>query len=274
MRLTYLLPVFFFLIFNINFSQEWVKTEITEFASIKFPFQSELTKTQSEIVFVSEDENAYYLVNIKELGDEQSSRISKLDLTNFYKSIAKGAIASTNGKLIEMNKIEIQGIPAVELEYEAISSNNLPNKRFKRIIYYNQTIFSIDFWPLTGQKDIIDKNKSKFFESFSVNLNKIENTLKNNISSNDQADDNNANLAYKTGFIVGQIIFYILLIGIFVGIIFFIKKLVKRSGINKNVLKSEIQNDIESSTIICRNCETENTNNSKYCKRCGYELKS
>ena len=274
MKLTYKLLVLFIFFFKISFSQEWLKTEITEFASIKFPLQSELTETQNEIVFVSEDENAYYIVSVRKLSDQQSSRISKADIPNLYKGVAQGAIDASNGVIISMNEIEIQNIPALELEYEVSANDNLPNKRFKRIIYSNQNLISIDFWPLKNQKNIIAENKTRFFDSFILKLNGIQNTSKDNTTElNDKTQDNYGNSAYETGFVLGKIIFYLLLITILIGIVILIRLLVKRNRKNKNTGNTETQNETKPLTIICGNCETENNSNSKYCKRCGYQLK-
>lgn len=77
MKLTSKLLIAIFLISNVCFAQDWIKTEITDFASIKFPSETELTETPIENVFTSQDEYAYYIVSVRKLNAQQSSKITK-----------------------------------------------------------------------------------------------------------------------------------------------------------------------------------------------------
>ncbi len=159
MKLTSKLLITIFLTSNICFAQDWVKTEITDFASIKFPSETELTKTSIENVYTSQDEYAYYIVSVRKLNAQQSSRITKKEIPNLYRGVVLGTMDAANGTVVEMNDITVQETPALELEYNVKSNSNLPTQRFKRILYINQNIITIDFWPLTDQESISNKKK-------------------------------------------------------------------------------------------------------------------
>ena len=258
------LQYFFILFFisGLNYSQDWVKTEISDFASIDFPVKSELTKTQNKTVFSANDGFAIYIVSLSKLTNSQSAQITKDQILNLYKGVANGAVSAAKAELISSNEITIDNNPALDLEYYTSANPNLPSKRFKRIIYINKTIISIDAWVLTDQKKIFQEKKSQFFNSFSITQNKIESDV---ITSDNK--EVKPSTAYQTGFLLGKLIFYLILaIGLFfiVRKIFFKKKKTKLK-FTETPLK-EIRN------VTCTKCDTENSSNTKYCKRCGYSL--
>lgn len=268
MNLKNKLLILILFICNLNYAQDWIKTDITDFSSINFPVASELTETPRETVYTSDDEFAFYIVSIRKLTDQQSSRITKEEIPNLYQGFANGAIDAVNGKIISKNEITILGIPALELEYYAPDNPQLPSQRFKRLIYVNQNIISIDFWPLTKEKDVANEKKSKFFNSFLINSNKAENSVKVTNENN----SNKTNIASETGFIVGQAIFYIFLFAILIGLFLLIRYLLKKTKRKDSTSNSVEQTKTKSEKIVCKKCDSENNPNTKYCTRCGYEL--
>jgi ribosomal protein L40E len=267
MKLTNKLFILFILITNINYAQEWVKTDITEFASIDFPVTSELIETGQETVYNATDEFAFYIVGIRKLTDQQSSPISKDDLPTIYQGVVDGTLRSANAELVSINEISIQEIPAVELEYNAQSNPELPTQRFKRIIYLNQYIISIGFWPLTNQTNIINEKKAKYFNSFSINSNEVAQT-----STPVNQNSDIYNTSYKTGLLVGQITFFVILIAFLIGIVLLIRYLIKKNRKKKLPNHTEEQSRAKVTKVICKNCNAENKSDIKYCSTCGYEL--
>lgn len=261
----------FFLIFifstNIIYAQEWIKTDITEFASIKFPVESELIETHRETVFTAEDEFGYYIVSIRKLTDQQSSQIKKKDIPTLYQGVAQGAMDAANAEIVSMNDIFIQKMPALEIEFYAPANPALPSQRFTRIIYLNQTIVIMDFWPITNQEDLVNDKKIKYFNSFSINS--VEDIETPTIPHN---EINNSNSSYEKGFIIGQMLFYVILIAFLIGIILLIKHLITKNRKNKRQVQNKEQPQMQLTKIICQNCNSENKSNSKYCMSCGYEL--
>lgn len=259
--------ILFVLIANISYSQDWVKTDITDFASIDFPVKSELIKTQTETVFNAKDDFAFYVVSIRRLTNQQSSQITKEDIPTIYQGVADGAIAAANGELVSIDEIYIQKIPAVALEYNAQSNPELPSKRFKRIIYIDQHIISIDFWPLANQTDITNEKKAKYFNSFLINSSENEKT---STAINEESDIYKK--GYNIGLVIGQVFSYIVLIAFLIGIIFLIRYLIKKNRKKKLQIHNEEKSGTKVTKIICQNCSSENKSDTKYCSSCGYEL--
>lgn len=225
MKLTNKFLILSFFIANISYAQDWVKTDITDFASINFPIESKLTKNQVETVYSAEDEFAFYIVSIRKLTDQQSSQITQKDIPSLYQGVVQGTMDAAKAKIISMNEIILQNTPALELEYNASANPNIPSHRYKRIIYINKNIINIDFWPLTNEKNIISEKKTKYFNSFLINLNKNE-VSKTPIIKNDNTDKSNS--GFEIGVLIGQIAYYIALIVFLIGIFLLIRYLLKK----------------------------------------------
>ncbi len=252
---------------NFTFSQSWVKTDITDFASIQFPIASELTETEMETVFSASDATAVYIVSIRKLTSQQSAQITKDEVPNLYQGVARGAVEAARGEIVSMNEITIDEIPGLELEYQTDANHELPGQRFKRIIYVNRNIISIDFWPLAEQSDLLIENKTKFFNSVSINADETE-----SIGESINADNTETSTAYETGFLLGQILFYVLLIAVLLGLFLLVRYLIKKNDKKYTLDASVEQPKVTSIKISCGRCDTENNSDSKYCKGCGYEL--
>ena len=265
MNLKFRLLILLLFFVNICFSQDWITTNISDFTSVKFPSESQLTEANGETVFFAQDEYAYYIASVRKISNYQSTNISKENIQNLYEGFAKGTIEAAGGTITSKKEIEIQNRPALELEYIADSNPNLPSKRFKRIIYINQSLISIDFWLIKTEDKIADERKAKFFNSIEF----TSSNLGNSLESKNESNKNETDSLVKTSFFIGQIIFFLFLVGIIIGIVFLIIYLAKRK--KRNSFKK--QNIIETpSGVVCKNCETETNYTSKYCRRCGYEL--
>ncbi|MDN3723805.1 hypothetical protein QRD02_05385 [Aequorivita sp. SDUM287046] len=267
MNSTYKLLILLFLIANTSYAQEWVKTDITDFASIDFPVASELIETGQETVYNARDEVAFYLVSIRKLTDQQTSQITQKDIPTIYQGVVRGALESANAELVSLNEIAIQEFLAVELEYLAQSSPELPSQRFKRVIYLNQNIINIDFWPLTDATTLSNERKATFFNSFTITSNQIAQT-----STNENHNSAIYDAGYKTGLLLGQIVFYAILLGFILGIVLLIRYLARKNRKKKTPPQAEQPPQGKMSNAICKNCCAENGGSTKYCSSCGYEL--
>ncbi|MGV6830523.1 MAG: hypothetical protein ACWA5P_03045 [bacterium] len=272
MKLTSKLLLLFLFIIHNAVGQDWVTTPIADVASVSFPAPSEITGTPNEIVYVSEDEDAYYLVVIQKLSAQESAGITKAEIPEFYNGIVQGAMDATNGTVISVNNIEIQNNPALEVAYEVPPNNNLPTQRFKRILYANQTIINIDFWPLKSLNPTINKKKARFFKSFKLSATNSTYIAEETNPVFDEDQEESLRKSYNIGYRVGQIIFYLVLVLVIIGIILLIRRLVKGSSKKQTKNNTTTVQNKKPLTISCKNCETENNYSSKYCKRCGYEL--
>lgn len=258
------------LLFGFNLLSQNTVTHLTDFADVTFPTETEITETGNDKVFVSEDSSAMYMVNVRNLSNRNIPSFNKDELLEFYQGVADGAVNSVNGKLISTEKIELANSIAFDIEYTANSNPNLPNRRFKRIFLFKKHLFNIQYWPITNDENIINLNKSKFYNSFSVSS---ENSSINQISEVDAPLINKESEEYNAGFKIGKLVFYLLIIGVpIILILFFITRKRKKSTVqNQNSQRTQNSDVVQ---VICNNCKAENRSDSKYCKNCGFELKS
>jgi len=261
-----LLILFLFLAVN-SYTQEWVKTELTDFISIAFPNESEVNQVQKTTVYSTDDEFAYYFVSISKISDEQSAGITNENLYELYNGVADGNSSAANAEIVTTKKILLQDFPALEIELLAPEQPKLPSRRFKRIVYINQSIISIEFWPFNSEKEGTIESKMKFFNSFLIDTKKVE-----NISSNNSNTGLINSAAYKIGFIIGQVLFYIFLIAVIVGVILLIRYLIKKNKTKEPKFSGRMETTFKVENRSCENCNTEYSGNLKYCLKCGYQL--
>tara|TARA_R110000868_G_scaffold352263_2_gene613531 strand:- start:51 stop:701 length:651 start_codon:yes stop_codon:yes gene_type:complete len=207
------------LITNFSFSQEWSKTELTDFASIEFPSIPEKTNSNGVTYYSTSDDIGVYMVMIKDLGNP---RITQSGLPEFYQGVISGALKSVNGELLEKNEFQLNGIKGVEILYTANSNPQLPDLRLKRILVADNNIISYEFWTFKENEQLASINKDKFFNSISISTEKgIE------------PEKKETNSAYESGFVFGQIVFYLFIAGLIIGGILLIRNRNRKR--NKNV---------------------------------------
>ncbi|MAZ73279.1 MAG: hypothetical protein CMC70_09035 [Flavobacteriaceae bacterium] len=249
-------------------AQEGIPTNITKFATINFPTESKVIETQRETVYTAEDEFGYYIASTVKFTNQQSSQITKESLQTLYQGVAQGAIDAANAEVVSMDEVFIQDIPALEMEYNAPSNSGMPSKRFKKIIYVDQHIITLDFWPVTSQKNLVNENKTKFFNSFSVNAVETEqpSTVQNN-------QENTTDIAYETGFLIGKISFFVVLLVLLAGVILLVRYFIRKNKKKKTQIHPIKKPREQITEIICQKCDSKNNSNARYCSTCGYELK-
>ncbi len=204
---------------NLSFSQEWSKTELTDFASIEFPITPEKTNSNGVTYYSTSDDIGVYMVMIKDLGNP---RITESELPKFYQGVISGALESVNGELLEKNEFQSNGIKGIEILYAANSNPELPDLRHKRILVADNNIISYEFWTFKENEQLSSINKGKFLNSISISTEKGIGSEKKETNSD-----------YESGFVFGKIIFYLLIIGLIIGGILLIRNMNKKK--NKNV---------------------------------------
>jgi hypothetical protein len=207
------------LITNLSFSQEWSKTELTDFASIEFPSTPEKTNSNGVTYYSASDDIGVFMVMIKDLGNP---RITESELPKFYHGVISGALESVNGELLEKKEFQSNGIKGMEILYTANSNPQLPDLRQKRILVANNNIISYEFWTFKENEQLASINKDKFFNSISISSEKVIEPEKKEINS-----------AYESGFVFGKIISYLLVIVLIIGGIVLIRNLNRKK--KKNV---------------------------------------
>ncbi|WP_290699537.1 hypothetical protein [Lacinutrix sp.] len=207
------------LITNFSFGQEWITTELTEFASIKFPYKPDKTILKGVNYYSSWDDMGEYVVMVQDIGNP---RITESELPGFYQGVISGSLASANGELLEQTEFEYKGIKGVEILYTIKSNPQLHDSRHKMIFIVNNHVLSYEFSTYKKNAKLASTNKNKFFYSISLVAEKeIE------------PEKKESNSAIESGFTVGQLFFYLLIIVLFIGSIIVIRN--QNSKKKKNV---------------------------------------
>ena len=205
---------------NICFSQEWSKTKLNDFSSIEFPFSPDKTESNAEVYFSSSDDLAAYLVTIHDFRVDPI--ISKHE---FYEGIISGGLEAVNGKLLEKIEFEYKNLKGFEIKYLANSNPQLPDLRYKRLLYINNHLISYEFLTFKENEQLVTINKEKFFNSFSATVNEVnEPEIKRNI-------------AYERGIIIGKVIGFLFVLGIIIGLFMLIRYLIRKNNTNQNSKK-------------------------------------
>ncbi len=264
MKLTFKLTLLFLILGYLSFGQNWINTEVTEFASIDFPDQAEITETGQETVYFSQDDYAYYVVSVRTLTDQQSRNFSDNDIPEIYRGATNGMVNAAGGALISKKDITIDGYPALEIEYSASSNSNLPVQRFARIVFIEKSLITSSFWLIEEDNAESITRKTSFFNSLSFQ--------KSTTNINEEFEDPNVETttsSYNYGYLIGQIVAALALLIILIVILYFIFK--KRN--TKKKTQKEPVAPSKPTFKICNNCDFNNRSDTKYCSRCGYELK-
>jgi len=266
----YTLLILVFSLISTSYSQDWIDTDITDFANIKFPVASQVNHSEKGTLFTAQNEFGIYMVALAKLPDQQSSNISEAEIQMLYDGMMQGTLDAANGKIVSKKEITINTIPAKEYEYKISTPGNEFYKRFKRTVYMNQHVIAIDFWSLTDNEDTLEDIKSKFFNSFSIHSKKAETTATS--VSIIEPNTKDVSIASKLGHLAGEILFFATAIALLIGLFFLGRYIFRKKRTPGS--KTKVVNTLEPrpKEVICSNCETENNSDSKYCKRCGYKL--
>jgi len=168
MKLKYILISLFFFALNISFAQDWITTEITDFTAIEFPKPTDYNESQSESIISTFTGDAIYSVSYRLLPDDQSSQIENGLLQNFYDGVVNGIIDASKAKLQSKANCTANGFNGIDITYLAPPHPKIPSKRVKRIFYINKYVIHINYWQLTKDAGLAEKNKKRFFDSFTI----------------------------------------------------------------------------------------------------------
>lgn len=228
MKLRHLLFSILFLSTHFLFAQDWITTEITDFTTIQFPKPTDYNETQSESIISTFTEDAIYSVSYRLFNDEQSAQIENGLIQHFYDGVVNGIIDASKAKLLEKETCKINGVEGVEVTYLAPPHPQIPSKRVKRVFYVNKYVIHINYWQITKDDAVAEKNKKRFFESFTIKkaIPTTQNTTNTalsdtkNLENNNLTEENssNSNLLNWEG-----ILTILILLAIIIGIILLIR---------------------------------------------------
>lgn len=191
------------------------KQSLAGLATINFPAKPIATDTLGYEVFHYTDSIARYIVVAQDLSREPGFKLKAGELTEFYKGHIEGVLKTANGVLVSEKPFEIDGLKGIDLVYTS-TNPNLPDLRFKRLIYLNLRVLSIDFWIKSENEQQTKVERDRFFNSFVITADQV-NTLQETLpTSNDQA--------FNVGYVIGVVSVLAIVIGLIVVIVLFVKK--------------------------------------------------
>lgn len=213
-----MLFTFQFIIFC-SFGQSTYKQNILNIATIDFPEKPDFIDTLGLKMYDYSDENAQFILMIRDLSSQPDLSFQEDDLEKFYSNTIAGIIDASEGKILNKKVFELDGLKGVEIEFISNSNPSLPDLRFEKILFVNNLFIAVDFVTNSVDSMITKNKKDQYFQSFILTAKKS--TLK-------QLDASNKDKAYKTGFAIGKVLGYLFVIGIVFLIVILINKVRNR----------------------------------------------
>lgn len=143
------------------------KIAITNFATISFPSQPIISDTQDVKMYQYSDSVADYLVMVKDMRKLKGFQLKSENLSDFYRGLEESTLEGDKAKLISKKPFIIDSLKGFEMAYIG-SQPNLPNLKFKRAIFIDGIVISIDFMTSVENKLRTQANREIFFNSFSI----------------------------------------------------------------------------------------------------------
>jgi hypothetical protein len=233
-----LFTLFFLCCTQLAFSQTGVRVSLNNALSVTFPSKPVKSKTDSNTTVYSANQNgAYYIVSVKNLGEE----ISSDSLSNFYDGVVNSTIKKSNAKLVSKSSVSINDIKGIQFEYTVDNKAGFPDTRFQESVYSDKMLVSFSFWTFKDKLGAHASDKDIFLNSI---VNPSEPAPPTPYQTEAQAKANPTDTAkaaadlaakketvsrvgYSTGYIIGALLFAALLVGIGV--------MIKKTFFNKKV---------------------------------------
>nr|WP_276904095.1 hypothetical protein [Pedobacter kyonggii] len=185
------------------------KIAITNFATINFPSQPIISDTLDVKMYQYSDSVADYLVMIKDMRKLKGFQLKSENLSDFYRGLEESTLKGDKATLISKKPFIIDNLKGFEMAYVG-SQPNLPNLKFKRAIFIDGIIISIDFMTSVENKLRTQANREIFFSSFSIT------GQKHNLKQGtvDHKEDSSQSFSYILGKLIGYAFVIIFIIWI------------------------------------------------------------
>lgn len=209
----------FLLLFNslFLFAQSPYKQNIADLVSYTFPQKPAVQDTLDTSVAQLIDSLAVYSVLSRALSPDEGLAIQASKLTEYYESFVKGFVKATGGRLISQKPFKIGDFNGVDIEVITTANPDLPDLRFARILFLNNTSITANFMTWSENKAATQPARTQFFNSLTITADKTELA---------QGVENPK--TYAIAYMFGKISGFVLLIGIVIGVVFLIKRITTR----------------------------------------------
>ncbi|WP_285060067.1 hypothetical protein [Pedobacter ginsengisoli] len=149
--------------------------------------------------------------------DQSKTTIKSDRISETYDNFIKGILSVSQGKVISKKQFEIEGLKGIDLESVTTANPNLPDLRFRRILIVNNTVFIINFWTSSENRQTTHSAKTRFFNSLTIIADKTTLT-----------HGSDGSTLFMAGYITGIILSFMFAGAVVVGIILLIRRLTRK----------------------------------------------
>ncbi|QIL38319.1 hypothetical protein G7074_02905 [Pedobacter sp. HDW13] len=148
-------------------AQSTHKIALTKFATIDFPSLPITFDTLGVKTYRYSNDDAEYLVAMKDMTKLDGFYLKAENLKDFYRGLEESTLKGDKAKLISKRTFIVNGLEGIEMVYLG-STPSLPDLKFKRAIFINGIVISIDFMTSAKNKLQTQAERELFFNSFSI----------------------------------------------------------------------------------------------------------
>lgn len=204
--------------------QKWTDYEIDDNLTVHIPENYEVMDTLGQLIIRAQIDNALIMIQrIPNEGEGATNIQNKDELIDNYEGFQNGFIESQNGKLMNQQSVERDGLQLTKFKYYATMGEE-KQIRYCLAIFVNEYWYAIQFWGVEAMSDQLTKDREMLFSSIRFPPGQ---SLKNQLSNSIEGSR-----SYNIGFLIGKALGYILMFGIIVSLIIWISK--KRGRKTKN----------------------------------------
>jgi len=143
------------------------KISISKFATINFPSAPLIFDTLGVKTYRYSNDFADYLVAVKDMTKIDGFYLRAENLKDFYRGLEESTLEGDKAKLISKKPFIVNGLEGIEMTYLGLTPS-LPDLKFKRAIFINGIVISIDFMTSVEDKLQTQAERELFFNSFSI----------------------------------------------------------------------------------------------------------
>ena len=191
-------------------AQNIYKQKLSNLATIDFPGKPDFHDTLHQKFFSYRGDSGVYSVTVLDISFDPTFKVKRGKVSEVYDGVIAGTLKATEGTLIDKKKIKLDSLDGLEIEYESTANPNVPDRRFKRVVFFNDRLYNCDFWTSSSLATQTFLSREKFFNSFTVTADK-------------KSLRQDTDTAYQTGYEIGYyVIGPLFIIGIIALIVYFI----------------------------------------------------
>jgi hypothetical protein len=151
--------------------QVWYKENLVNYATLDFPKKPQLINSSRGLTQFGYNEGVnFYIAEIEDISN-YGVDIKPNELNDLYSGIITGFFENPENKALVKKEFNVSGLIGIEIIYSA-KANNVPNLRYKRLLFFNGKIFSYEFWTTFSDEEKSKEDREKYFNSFTITLDK------------------------------------------------------------------------------------------------------